>query len=297
MKKSTRGKDRVAPILSNKDPGKASVFTPEALLREARRQKDIVSGSIPALCILDPDGDMVRHLRSAGQARLHRAWPCYHTDLYAFEQDGVSFGIIGCAVGAPFAVLVAEELFGSGCKFLLSVTSAGQILPVQAPPYFIVITRALRDEGTSYHYRRPAEYSMADASLIRLAEDALSGSGIALRSGASWTTDAPFRETSGAIAAAKRAGILAVEMEAAALYAYATARSKPVLCFAHVTNQMGKIEGDFEKGAADGAEESLRLISLVARRWMKEGARSDPAGRGRVRDVKSRTGAAESRPR
>jgi hypothetical protein len=86
-------------------------------------------------------------------------------------------------------------------------------------------------------------------------------------------------------------------MEAAALYAYATARSKPVLCFAHVTNQMGKIEGDFEKGAADGAEESLRLISLVARRWMKEGARSDPAGRGRVRDVKSRTGAAESRPR
>ena len=56
-------------------------------------------------------------------------------------------------------------------------------------------------------------------------------------------------------------------MEAAALYAFATARGKPVLCFAHVTNQMGQVEGDFEKGLADGAEESLRLISRVVRRW------------------------------
>ena len=72
--------------------------------------------------------------------------------------------------------------------------------------------------------------------------------------GASWTTDAPFRETEEAIAAALRAGILAVEMEAAALYAFAKARSKSVLCFAHVTNQMGRIEGDFEKGSADGAK-------------------------------------------
>jgi purine-nucleoside phosphorylase len=70
-----------------------------------------------------------------------------------------------------------------------------------------------------------------------------------------------------AITAAKDAGILAVEMEAAALYAFAAARSRPVLCFAHVTNQMGRAEGDFEKGVADGAEESLNVISQVARGW------------------------------
>ena len=40
-----------------------------------------------------------------------------------------------------------------------------------------------------------------------------------------------------------------------------------MLCFAHVTNQMGRIEGDFEKGGADGAQESLRVISLIAARW------------------------------
>src|SRR3989304_4821216 len=88
--------------------------------------------------------------------------------------------------------------------------------------------------------------------------------------GATWTTDAPFRETQEAINAASKAGILAVEMEAAALYAFAKARGQSVLCFAHVTNQMGRIEGDFEKGAADGAEESLRVITQGAGRWRSE---------------------------
>jgi hypothetical protein len=56
-------------------------------------------------------------------------------------------------------------------------------------------------------------------------------------------------------------------MEAAALYAFAKARGRPVFCFAHVTNQMGRMEGDFEKGAGDGAEESLRVILLTADQW------------------------------
>ena len=83
--------------------------------------------------------------------------------------------------------------------------------------------------------------------------------------GISWTTDAPYRETERDIAAARAEGALAVEMEAAALYAFAHARSRPVLCFAHVTNQMARIEGDFEKGEADGARSSLDVIAATAR--------------------------------
>ena len=55
-------------------------------------------------------------------------------------------------------------------------------------------------------------------------------------------------------------------MEAAALYAFAQARSKRVVCFAHVTNQMAVAEGDFEKGEADGAWDALTLIVAAARR-------------------------------
>ena len=61
-------------------------------------------------------------------------------------------------------------------------------------------------------------------------------------------------------------------MEAAALYAFARARGKPVLCFAHVTNQMAVVEGDFEKGEADGSAASLEVIATAARAW--RGSRS-----------------------
>jgi len=56
---------------------------------------------------------------------------------------------------------------------------------------------------------------------------------------------------------------MAVEMEAAALYAFAAARGHPVVCFAHVTNQMAVEEGDFEKGAADGVHDALALTAAA----------------------------------
>jgi uridine phosphorylase len=258
------------PILSHKHYTAGSTFTPESLLREARRQKGLPSAAVPEVCVLDPDGDIVRYLRAAGRAERHPGWACYHTDLYVFRHEGREYGIVGCAVGAAFAVLIAEELFASGCQLLISMTSAGQIAPVRVPPYFVVIERALRDEGTSYHYVPPSEYSDGDSHLAKIAQEALASAGVSVTAGATWTTDAPFRETQQAIEAALQAGILAVEMEAAALYAFARARNRAVLCFAHVTNQMGRIEGDFEKGAADGAEESLRVISLAAGRWREE---------------------------
>ena len=131
----------------------------------------------------------------------------------------------------------------------------------------MLIDKAVRDEGTSYHYMPPSEFSIADIGLLKLAASALQKLDLIVETGGSWTTDAPFRETANQISAMTAKGLLAVEMEAAALYAFATARQKPVICFAHVTNQMARIDGDFEKGAADGAIESLRVITTVGRAW------------------------------
>ena len=206
------------PLLRNKNPSAPSVFQPKALLREARRQKGLATIEVPSICILDPDGDVVRRLRSTGQSRPFAGWPCYHTELDAFTLAGQTVGIVGCAVGAPFAVLIAEELFASGCRLLLSLTSAGQIAPAGRPPYFVIIDRALRDEGTSYHYAAPSDYAEADPRLIATALEAIEAAGLRAVVGTTWTTDAPFRETAEAIEAARSKGALAVEMEAAALY-------------------------------------------------------------------------------
>jgi uridine phosphorylase len=256
----------IPPILAQKHYRHPSAFTPENLLREARRQKQIASSSIPDICVLDPDGDIVRSLLVRGEARLDPGWACYHSQLYSFSRSGIDFGIVGCAVGAPYAVLIAEEMFASGCKLLISVTSSGQIVPIRPPPYFILIERALRDEGTSYHYMAPSEYSHAHAGLILALEGAFDRFPVPVLNGATWTTDAPFRETQAAIDEMSKRRLMAVEMEAAALYAFAQVRQKPVLCFAHVTNQMGRVDGDFEKGEAQGSHDALQLIAIAAHR-------------------------------
>jgi uridine phosphorylase len=262
--------EAVWPIVGVKDHKTPSVFRPEALLREARRQRQLPLVAVPEICVLDPDGDVVRHLKRTGAGRIHEGWACYHTELLAFDLDGFGeAGIVGCAVGAPFAVLVAEQLFASGCQLLISVTSAGQITPIGPTPYFVLINRALRDEGTSYHYLPPSTFTEApDAKLLARVEDRIRTlPAIVLHVGATWTTDAPYRETEAAISRARNLGALAVEMEAAALYAFSAATGHPVLCFAHVTNAMAQSEGDFEKGEADGAKATLAVVSATARAW------------------------------
>ena len=258
--------DDISPLLRAKAYDQSSVFQPANLLREGRRQRGRPDIAVPAVCLLDPDGDIVRHLVATGQAVEHPGWACYHTTLWTFDLAGTEVGVIGCAVGASFAVLLAEQLAVSGCELLISVTSSGSITPVAAPPYFVIIDRALRDEGTSHHYLPPGSWSAAPAHLVARLDAHLNGLAQPVVTGATWTTDAPYRETSEAIAYAESRGIVAVEMEAAALYAFATVRERDVVCVAHVTNTMATGGDDFEKGEADGAHDALEVVAAIIER-------------------------------
>src|SRR5256885_1827730 len=127
-----------------------------------------------------------------------------------------------------------------------------------------LLREARRQKGLAAVNVPASEYSEADPQLVASAVEALKGSGQIVFVGSSWTTDAPFRETAEAIASARAKGVLAVEMEAAALYAFARTRGAKVLCLAHVTNTMGQSEQDFEKGEASGTADALRLLEAIS---------------------------------
>ncbi len=193
-------------LLVRDDHSEPSVFRPDNLLREARRQRGLPAGPVPPVCLLDPDGDVVRHLTQTGRGSRSPAWACYHTELIETDVSGLCVGVVGNAVGAPFAVLVAEELFASGCDLLISVTSAGQVADELGLPSFVLINRALRGEGTSHRYLPPAASVDANPSLIEAVAGGLAAAGLTTRRGITWTTDAPFRETRSALAMAAGAG-------------------------------------------------------------------------------------------
>ena len=258
---------RPLPILEHDDPDAPSLFTAEAMLSLARQRKGLIAGTVPEICVLDPDGDLERHLHAAGELCEDENWGCFHTRLAVCAGAERPFGIIGRAVGAAFSVLLAEQLFASGCRFLISLSSAGQVADLGPPPYFVVIDKALRDEGTSYHYLPPTRFAKADPRLLNRVLPSLSHTSVHFHVGPSWTTDAPFRETEAKVAKRRAEGLLTVEMEAAGLYAFAQATGHPVLCLAQVTNRLNCTPGDFGKGAAEGAEAALQLIAAAAAAW------------------------------
>jgi uridine phosphorylase len=253
----------MANILSNKYYNEKSVFLPENLLREAKRQKNKKDCNVPDVCLLDPDGDLTYYLIKNNLATKNNCWACYHSTLYRFHISNQSIGIIPCVVGSPYAVLVAEQLFVSGCKLLLSVTSAGVINSSDNTKRFALIKSSIRDEGTSYHYLPAEKPALLNNQLFHLLNKKSGSEDCPYFIGTSWTTDAPYRETQSAINTMNQANITCVEMEASALYALSEVKDYNIICFAHLTNTMAQTEGDFEKGEEFGSLDTLNLVSYV----------------------------------
>lgn len=252
----------MADLLENKFYSEGSVFLPENLLREARRQKNLKECPVPKICVLDPDGDIVRYLKRNG-AQVNNCWACYHSELLNAKYKDLHFGIIGFAVGASYAVLLAEQLFVSGCELLISITSAGKINDGIRSDY-LLIKDTIRDEGTSYHYLPADDECSIEGELLGKLSPLVSSKTVSVQTGKSWTTDAPYRETPSAISQARQLGADCVEMEASALYAFSKMKSKDIVCYAHLTNSMAQQSGDFEKGAENGSLTSLELIYETA---------------------------------
>ena len=151
MRMDDRSLRVLPPILRDKHYDLASAFTPESLLREARRQKDVPNTPVPEICVLDPDGDIVRHLRAAGSSRPVAGWACYHSMMDSLVTATGSTGS-SAARWVPLRRTGGRTAYLPPVAAFLSITSSGQVTTLGPPPYFILIERALRDEGTSYHY-------------------------------------------------------------------------------------------------------------------------------------------------
>jgi uridine phosphorylase len=183
------------------------------------------------------------------------------------EVDGDRVGIVARTIGGPYAVLVAEQLAASGARVILGLTSAGQVSPGLRIPSLVVSSAALRDEGTSYHYLPAAETVHCDANLTAALQEELCGLGLPVVTGPVWTTDAPYRETSQQLERHAANGILAVEMQAASLFAFGAARGIRCAVVAHVTNGAGHTpEAQFDKGMHQLGFEILKSMYRAGKR-------------------------------
>lgn len=197
--------------------------TPEALIEPGRliKQRDA-----PAHCVLCFFREVIDRV-----VREHGAREVYVLKseigdyaLYEIDHQGQRLGICQAGVGAPLAAGFLEELIAVGCRNFIVCGGSGVLDRAIAVGHLLVPTVAVRDEGTSYHYLPPSREVQADPKGVAVIERTLQRAGVEYLLCKTWTTDAFYRETAARIQRRKAEGCLAVEMEAAALFAVAQFR-------------------------------------------------------------------------
>ena len=145
--------------------------------------------------------------------------------LYFDRRNPDGYSVTGPFVGAPYAVMLLENLIAWGARQIIFIGWCGAISSKLKIGDFILPTSVLIDEGTSQHYGAGdgghLPFSFPMQSKIR---QTLKNNKTTFHEGAVWTTDAVYRETRHKVAAHQQNGILAVEMEMSALCSVAQFR-------------------------------------------------------------------------
>ena len=232
---------------------------------DVRNLRKIPGAALPAVCFLEFDGDLADWLVEQRIATPVDSWPCFHTVMFSLELEGVRCGIIARTIGGPYAVLIAEQLRAAGARLIVGLTSAGRVAPDLPLPGLVVASSAIRDEGTSYHYLPPGREVDCSPQLTLPIEQELSKAGFEVRVGKVWTTDAPYRESNSQLEKWAREGALAVEMQAASLFAFGQARKTHVAVVARVSNAVNHEGGQFDTGSHDQGLTILMALARAAR--------------------------------
>src|ERR1039458_4536391 len=262
------------PILDHAT-AEPSAFTPQQLIEDLRRIRGVPQGAIPAVCILEFDGDITDWLLGQGMATPVASWACFHTTMFAGELEGTGCGIIARTIGGPYAVLIAEQLPAAGgqphsavVKLIVGLPSAGRVAPSLPLPCLVVATAPVRDEGISYHYLAPGAEVACPTQVASHLERELATTGWRVRTGTVWTTDAPYRETRNQLEKWARGGALAVEMQTASLFAFGAAQQAPVASVAMVSNAIDNAGEQFDTGSPHDGLRILKAIARAARSYL-----------------------------
>ena len=243
-----------SPLIEGPDEG-------EALIEPSRR---FPQPRFPEAAVLSFFPDTFANLEGETVTRPGSALGAGEVRLV--EVDGCQVAVARCGFGAPLAAVALEELIALGCRRFVACGGAGSLTPDEKLGALVLASDAWRDEGLSHHYLPSSPSVATDYNALERVRDQLASWGVAFREGATWTTDALYRETPARIARRREQGCLTVEMEAAALLAVAAYRKVPLVPLLVCGDDLGGETWDFRDWTSDLSthEQALRLAVRLA---------------------------------
>ena len=237
--------------------GEDAYITAQDWLEWTARRGDLDGFLCPARVIIVYDPTLFASLRQAPDA--HPAGGRVMPGLFLLGRTGDRVGVLGgFGYGAPIAAQRLENLIALGASGFVSLGAAGGLQPELSIGDLVLCTGAVRDEGVSHHYLPTGTAVTPDSGLTQALGAALASRG-PMRSGMTWTIDAPYRETVAEVKHYQDAGVLTVEMEAAALFAVATIRGVPIASAFSISDLLTSVtwEPRFDAPELDGGLAAL----------------------------------------
>ena len=161
--------------------------------------------------------------------------------IYVIEHNGERICLCQAPMGAPAALQNLEIILHCGVKKIISAGSCGVLCDIPENQ-FIIPTKALRDEGSSYHYLPPSRFVDLDMPMTDHIRRVFSEKSIPFTEGITWTTDALYRETQDMVNHRKNEGCTTVDMECAALAACAKFRGADLGMFFFTADSLADTE-------------------------------------------------------
>lgn len=199
-----------------------SLLTAEKMIEFRRRHGGLGDFSAPTSIVLCLYKGVMKRFAWKYPSRAVKG---FLGDVYLLKRASYRVGVLGnFGIGAPALTNIAEEMIAWGTKRIVILSLAGGLQPSLEPGALVVCNRAIRDEGTSYHYLPPARDVVASEALVQAISHGLHEHRLAHSVGATWSTDAPYRETSEEVKRFQHEGIQTVDMESAGVFAAAQVR-------------------------------------------------------------------------
>lgn len=195
---------------------------PQAVIMPTHEDLDL---NLPARCVYAfLEEEIERYANAVGAEKVGEFVSATKTyPVYVMTYNGEEICLAQAPVGSAAAAQFLDWLIGYGVKQILSTGTCG-VLVDMPENVFLIPTRALRDEGASYHYVAPSRYIEVNRRALTAIETVLRQASIPYQEVMTWSTDGFYRETPDKVAYRIEEGCSVVEMECAALAAVAQLR-------------------------------------------------------------------------
>jgi uridine phosphorylase len=217
---------------SDSDP----ILTPSALLAYRRANGQLPDFPAPRAVIFAPQKSLADYiLRRHSTKRIKGFLGEFHLLKRTNGHIALSTGF---GIGAPVIAGLTDEFAALGVKQFILIGMAGGLQPELTTGSLVISTSAIRGEGVSRHYLPPGSTVESSLELVRGIREILTRQNHPHQPGTTWTTDAPFRELRRDVLDHQRQGVLAVDMEAAAMLAVASSMNLSAEAMFAVADQL-----------------------------------------------------------